>query len=277
MFLASHGINASYQTSGDGSLADVLASAVFDLDATQSASYPGTGTTWANLVTAPADGSAQTDYDFFTGDGVTSTTYPAFNGAAGDPGAYWSFDGGDNFRLKSGVNPSFLNNLHKTTGGQDFWIAVTFNALDITYGNYVAFATGSAFAAGGEGILMRLNSLESLQHVQAGTSGTSAYASASASLGAGTHIIIISHSHASNLSTYWINSATGVEAAHTYSTSTVNPANPARIASLTDNTSALSAEKRIYSVAGGNEYLDNTKAAAIIAALEARHARDYTP
>src|SRR5574343_994393 len=107
--------------SGDGSLSDVIASAVFDLDATQAASYPGSGTTWSNLVTAPADGSAQTAYDFYRGDGSTSTTYPTFNGTPGSAAAYWSFDGGDLFDLKSGANTTFLKNAHKSAGGGIGW------------------------------------------------------------------------------------------------------------------------------------------------------------
>jgi hypothetical protein len=37
----------------------------------------------------------------------------------------------------------------------------------------------------------------------------------------------------------------------------------------------MNSEQRLYSLAMGNEYLDDTKAAAIIAALEARHGRAY--
>lgn len=262
-------------TSGDGSLSDVLASTVFDLDATQTASYPGTGTTWANLVTAPADGSDQTAYDFLTGDGATSTTYPTFNGTAGSAAAYWSFDGGDRFDLKSGANTTFLKNLHKTTGGPDFWIAFTFNASDNTYGNAAIFATSTGFAAGGEGILARLTSAENVGLTQSGTSNAGQLASAAASLAGGDYIILLSHSHASNVSKIWINSSTGTEDAHTFSTSTTDPANPAKIGAETDLGLLIDAEKRLYSLAMGNEYLDDTKAGLIITTLEARHGRDY--
>lgn len=103
---------------GDGSLKDIVASAVWDLDATQAASYSGSGTTWANLVDFPADDNGQTAYDFFLGDGSTPTTYPTFTGSAGDPAAYFALDTGDYFTIKTGVNTGLINNLHKTTGGQ---------------------------------------------------------------------------------------------------------------------------------------------------------------
>ena len=74
-----------------GSLSDVVDSAVFDIDATQSASYGGTGTTWSNLVASPADGAAQSAYDFQLGDGADSSTYPTFTGTVGDAAAYFMF------------------------------------------------------------------------------------------------------------------------------------------------------------------------------------------
>lgn len=99
-------------------LGAIIPSTVIDLDATIAASYPGTGTTWANLAAAPADGAAQTSYDFFLGDGSTGTTYPTFTGTAGNAAAYFSLDSSDYFSLKSGANTTFLKNLHKSTGGQ---------------------------------------------------------------------------------------------------------------------------------------------------------------
>jgi hypothetical protein len=89
--------------------------AVFELDAGLSASYGGSGQTWANIVTTPADGSAQTAYDLYRG--ATSGSEGSdltFNGSAGANSAneYWSFDSGDYFTL-AGSNTTFLNSLHK--------------------------------------------------------------------------------------------------------------------------------------------------------------------
>ena len=101
---------------GFGAIEDAaIPVAVFELDAGLSASYGGSGQTWANIVTAPADGSGQTAYDFYRG--ATSGSEgsdPTFNGSAGANSAneYFSFDGGDYLTL-AGSNTTFLNNLHK--------------------------------------------------------------------------------------------------------------------------------------------------------------------
>lgn len=109
-------------SSGFTPLQDVVASNVFDLDATQSASYGGSGQTWNNLTVSPADGASQSDHDYYLGDNNSSDAAdPTFNGSAGDPAAYWSFDGGDGFTLAKGsvsAMPDFYKNLHKSTGGQ---------------------------------------------------------------------------------------------------------------------------------------------------------------
>jgi hypothetical protein len=48
-------------------LGSLVSSCVFDLDATIAASYSGSGQTWSNLETTPADSEAQTAYDFYLG------------------------------------------------------------------------------------------------------------------------------------------------------------------------------------------------------------------
>ncbi len=255
-----------------GSLSDVIASAVFDLDVTQAASYSGSGTTWSNLVAAPADGSAQTAYDFYTGDGSTSATYPTFNGSAGNSAAYWSFDGGDYFDLKSGANTAFLRNAHKTTGGSDFWIAMAYRPVDggVTQGLFTTM-DGTAVA----GFRTEQLGSELIQLVQRGPTTTQTNGGY-VTPGADT-LYIASHSHATNKTTHWRNSLTGSSVSHTFSTTTTDATRAARIGQRTTGNSPLLSGNRLYAVAMGNEYLDNAKAAAIIAALEARHNRDYTP
>lgn len=262
--------------SGDGSLADVIASAVFDLDATIAASYPGTGTTWSNLVTAPADGSAQTAYDFLTGDGATSTTYPTFNGSAGSAAAYWGFDGGDYFLLKSGVNTNFLRDLQKTTGGSDWWFAATIKVQAGTiiqglFGNRTTTSTSI-------GVAVWLTASEFLQAPQ--SNGTQVVASRTgAFVDDNIYVVLVSHSHSTNATRFWVNSVTAQEVSQTYNTTTTDAARVARLFGISGSggQGPLNLGTETYSAAMGNEYLDDTKAAAIIAALEARHGRDYTP
>lgn len=78
------------------------------LDAGISASYNGSGTTWSNLVTAPADGSAQSAYNF-------TLTTPSFKGAAGrrDPSTYLEAASASTQKVTIGSNTTFTNSLHK--------------------------------------------------------------------------------------------------------------------------------------------------------------------
>ncbi|HEY1021179.1 MAG TPA: hypothetical protein VGE06_02645, partial [Flavisolibacter sp.] len=113
------------KSAADPSLKGVVASCVFDLDATKAASYPGTGQVWKNIVPAPADGAIQSAYDFTFGlTGGASTDDAAFTGSAGSASAYFSLDGGDLFRIPAMT--AFLKNLQKTTGSSDWWWGFAF-------------------------------------------------------------------------------------------------------------------------------------------------------
>lgn len=109
----------------DGTLDAFVASTCADLDATKSASYGGSGQTWANLVTSPADGASQTDYDWFLGaDGNSGSDDPTFTGTAGDSAAYFLMDGGDHFVQKT--NTTLINRL-QADNGQDWWFLIGFH------------------------------------------------------------------------------------------------------------------------------------------------------
>ena len=255
----------------------VLPSTVFDLDATITASYPGSGVTWANLAT-PADGSAKTAYDFYRGDGATSTTYPTFNGTAGSAAAYWSFDGGDNFRLKSGTNTDFFNNLHKTTGGTNFWVAVAFNINDgsLTNSEFL-FSSLSTPSSAYNGLALRTLSSENLSLFQSGETLSSVSSTTGATFTAiGPHIAIFSRSTSSTITRIWVNGLARENIDTTWDASSTNPTGSFVIGSNNTSTSYfLTANINMFSFAMGNEYLDDTKAAAIRSHLAARHVRSY--
>jgi len=257
-------------------LDSVVASVCCDLDATQTDSYPGSGQTWANLIASPADGAAQTDYDFYLG--FTATTdgdEPTFNGTAGDTTAYWSFDGGDRFGLKSGVNTAFLNNLHKTTGGSDFWVAYAWNHVDTTWQNRFFFSTYGYSTT--NGLIVGEYAQETVgltQYTSGAANKTTSFISGAPQ---GDHIAVASHSHSTNETTIWLDTASGRVMSHTFTTNTTDPTGALTISGGTNGGVPLSSEDKLYSMAFGNEYLDDTKAAAIIAHLETRHGRDYTP
>jgi hypothetical protein len=138
--------------------------ALWDLDATLSASYAGSGQTWANIITAPADGSAQTAYDFYPGsDGSASGDDPAFNGPANDPAAYWSLDGNDKFVLAGG-NTAAVKGFHKTAGGQPATIILAVR-MPASYSGTAGYF-GNTSTASAEGIEMRITSGAANQLIQ---------------------------------------------------------------------------------------------------------------
>lgn len=132
---------------GDGSLGDIVASNLMDLDATQSDSYGGSGQTWANLNTAPADSSGQTEWDAWLGvDGSASADDPAFVGTAGTTGAHFLLDGGDHFLMKS--LPTFLSKIHRSSGANAFTIIFAGDLIDTShrlFGNNSAATTDQGF------------------------------------------------------------------------------------------------------------------------------------
>lgn len=252
----------------------VTDSVLCDLDATIAASYPGTGVTWANLIAAPADGSAQTAYDFYRGDGSTSTTYPTFTGTAGDAAAYFAHDGGDYFRLKSGTNTPFLRDMHKTTGGSDFWIAAAFYtpAADSNIDGIM----NTQLNATNPGFRFVHSASETISLIQRGASNASNSGTAVLA-GNAAHLVIVSHSHAQNKTRHWADSVTAEELDHSFNATTTDASSVTYLAAALGTTNLMGNGGRFYSLAFGNAYLDNARAAAIIAHLEARHGRDYTP
>ena len=255
------------------SLKDVVSSCVFDVDATIAASYGGSGQTWANLVTAPADGSAQAAYDFYLGAGSGgSSDDPTFTGTSGNAAAYFSLDGGDYFTLKSASNTSFLNNLHKTTGGQDFWIAAAFQLADASAAWPVM---GTNPTTNDEGIRVHVSSGEAVTLRQRGSGSVEC---ASINLSSGTnYTCLYSYSHGSGTVRYWINTVTATSESFSFSTSTSNPAGALSLFAANGGTNFAGTGTRVYAAAMGNAYIGNTEAAAIFAAYESRHGRDYTP
>lgn len=251
----------------------VLPATVFDLDATIAASYSGSGTTWSNLVTAPADGAAQSDYDFFRGDGATSTTYPTFNGSAGDPAAYWSFDGGDYFRIKSGANTPLLRDAHKSSGSIPVTFGLAFRTPATgTLTNWL-FGTARQNANHGFALLSSSGTL-TLRQYDGGGAATTTIATA---LSAGTdYLLLLSFDYTNDIAKIWINSATGSDLTLVKDTTVTDGSNPYEIGAVQANAPLINGH-RVYWSGLFNEVFNDAKAAAIIAALEARHGRDYTP
>lgn len=117
-------VSATATTTPSSTLSVLIPSVCMDITTADAGSYSGAGQTWSNLITSPADGQAQTAYDFYLGaDGSVGTNDPTFNGTPGTGAAYFSVDGGDFFTIKNGNTP-LLRDAHKTTGGSTWSVAM---------------------------------------------------------------------------------------------------------------------------------------------------------
>lgn len=96
-----------------------LTNAEFILDAGHSSSYSGSGTTWSNLVAAPASGAAQSAYNFTTS-GLT------FSGTAGNKDAAEKFVSAGSGYVYLGSNTTFAEDMHKQGGTYSIIMVMTF-------------------------------------------------------------------------------------------------------------------------------------------------------
>lgn len=267
--------NARQLTSTDISLKKTIPSCVFDLDATIAASYGGSGQVWANLVAAPADGSAKGAYDFHLGaTSGASTDDPTFTGSAGNAAAYFLLDGGDCFGLKSASNTAFLNAIHKTTGGSAFWLAMALYMADQT-ATSVALSTKTA--SNTLGFNLQLSTTEQVRFQQTGdaTATTTTSATDHAAISVGTHALIIA-SYSGGTLRSWVNSGTKVQRAMSFNSTSAAASGYLTIGGQgATGGSRLSNGTRIYAVAMGNAYIDDAQAAQIISTYNTRHSRTY--
>lgn len=257
-----------------------LPSAVCDLDATIAASYAGSGTTWANLVAQPADGLSRTQYDFHLGDGSSSTYFPTFNGTAGSAAAYWTTDGGDYFRLKS-LTDTLPSKWHRTSGGTPFWVAVAFRTPP---GLFTATRTfwGNAGSAVNRGVASFVVSADTLSLVSANGAATALLSNMTSALSASTdylYLLSVDPQQTSNNVRLWLNATTAVTYSMIFGESSTNSTDNffvmANRVSTTNGATAMENGTLYYSFAMGNEFLNDTKAAALFAHLRARHGRAY--
>lgn len=268
---------------GSAYLDGVLASTCCDLDATIAASFTS-GQTWANLVASPADGASQTDYDFHLGAGSgSSTDDPTFTGSAGSQSAYFACDGGDFFTIKTMANcPTFLK-AHRTDRAGT-WVCIAFKGPTTTTSNVW---WGNSFNAASMGVIGYTAGGPAakfdIRHLQSNNSATRATLLYN-DVGTETddQIIIMSWDGTSTTSNFrvWWNSATKSEINVSFQTSTTDSDETWRIGAGSNSGAAdaiVENGSRIYHFSCGNAYIDDASAASIIAHLETRHGRDYTP
>ncbi len=239
-------------------------SVCIDVDATQSASYSGSGTNWANLATAPADGSAQAAYDF------TLTSSPTFTGSAGNSAAYFLLGGTSYFVLASGTNTTFLNNLHKTTGGADFWFAMALRYITPS-GSRFFCGTGQTGSIGCGALIGAGNSPSVWQRGTSLVTDTSGITMTTAT----NYLFLFSYSHSNNNIRYWVNTRTKANSALTFNTTTSSASNPICFAAEGAGAAPLPNTTRVYACSMGNAYIDDADAAKIYDVYNLRQGRTY--
>lgn len=252
---------------------DLVASAVYDVDATLAASYDGASQTWSNIIAAPADGSAQTAYDKQLGSaGSAGADDPTFVGTAGSPSAYFVVDGGDYF-INKATATDFIKGLHKTTGGSDFWYALAFR---FAQNDALQVLSATAGATNVPGLVISSNGSENLALSQRGDTASVTNSFVGPLVNGTSYLVIYSHSHSTNQTRRWVNSITKNEATQTFNTTTTD-ATGLSLAAETDGGNKCSNGFRFYAESAGNTYIDDAQAALIFSEYERRHQRDYTP
>ena len=181
-------------------MSDINSAAEFDLSATLSSSYGGTGQSWDNIITSPASGAAQGIYDAFLGtDGTVQTSDPTFTGTANDPAAKFVHDSGDLYRIP--VMSTILEQIHRTDIAQDFTFLWALHTA--TAGSTMNLMWGGGHNASNEGFYIRVESAGNLQLNQRGDSGSSNIKSATSFVPAETDVILcVSYDHTSGVATF---------------------------------------------------------------------------
>lgn len=253
-------------------LGTILDSPCFELDATLVNSYAGSGQIWANVIAAPADGAAMTDYNFYRGADETATaTDPAFNGVAGTSEAYWSFDGDDAFKR---AGPEGLSETLHKTGASDFTVicAFRFQQNNLEQRFFTTQNSGGLTA----GIAFGVNASERMILRQRGDSAAVTAVLNDVILTSGTdYLCIASHSRATNTTRFWLNDRTKTEIAHSF-----NPAAGDALAVTIGARPTISAEfaapgTRLYTLGLLNSFIGDPEAALIFDLLNTRHGRIY--
>lgn len=245
----------------DESLRQFITGTVFDVDASRSDSYSGSGA-WKNLVFDPNDGSAQTDYDF------TVNGNPVFTGSPGDHDAYWLMDGtGD--RFTAAFSTDFTNALHKTTGGTDFWIAANFRFIQNDAAQNIASTQTNSTS---NGIRFNTGSNENIGMAQGnGTTTVNTGSSPSAMVDGTDYIVILTYQASTGATKIYKDTNTPlVNTTQVYNTNTSNAAGAMTIGASNNGGSTVPNGTRFYGVAAGNSYLSDADAQAIIDEYTAR-------
>lgn len=229
-------------------------------DATLSGSYNGSGGTWTNIASTPADGAAASAYN-------NTITGMTFTGSAGAASAYFSASGSSFFEL-TGANTAFLENLHKTTGGVDFSVVIAYQVAATTAGTL--FSTANTTTALG----IMIDSSTNITFRQRGDTASSNVSGGTVTAGVW-NLLIVTHSAAGASSIRWLNTKTGSLQGHTFNATSSAPTVNMHIASRNDSANYIPSGSLVAGVSMFNSYINDTQAAQIIDYYNNLHGRTY--
>lgn len=227
-------------------------------DATLTDSYSGTGTTLANVIATPADGSAQSAYDL-TMSGLT------FTGSAGDEAAYLATAGAGFAEIAA--NTTFLTNLGKTLG-QDHTFIMAYEPAT-TVSNYL-YSTQNTSSAVGTSVTSAATA------TQRQTDGvTSSTVSDGTIVAATRYLVISSHSHSTDRSRIYVNDRAVTEKVHIYTPHITDPRVNLHLFSRNDSAGYMPSGSKLIGAAFMNTYIDDTKAGELFDYFNDLHSVTY--
>lgn len=247
---------------------DVVDGCVFDCDATIYSSFNGDSDSpleFYNIVENPRDGSSIEQYDF----NALTTARPTFAGKVNSPDAYFQFDGNDRF-IGIKTLSTFLNNLHKTTGGADFAFTM---ALYYVSGNQIFFSNREAGGANIGVMLYTLSAQNTLQFLQRGNTGNSSVAASSEEITPNAwNFFGVSHSHSTNTTRIWLNSDISEEFSITFNTTTASAsATNLGLGAYGGGQLPLANGSRLKGVQGFNKFMDDDEMREVLVTLNNRY------
>lgn len=243
------------------------ASTVFQIDAVIPGAYPGSGQTWPNIWKRPADGLAQSDYDFWLGrDGNVNTDDPAFSVNK------FVLDGGDFAEVKN--THDFFRNQIRTDLTNSWWIA---SAITIAAAASIQSIIGTTNGATTRGWRFDYNTTPTLRFIR--TDGTSNQSNNLHSL-TGKMGVPLLHVFS------WDNKTQSYKSALNSRIFTVNATSPNlpstaqnpgkfNFGSANHGTQKLASGSELYGMAMGIGSMNNDDLAAIVNYYNSIHARTY--
>ena len=274
------------QPSGGAYLDSVISSTIFEVDATISDSYSGSGYALNNLTASPADGEDQSDYDFYLGTDGIGGHIPTFTGTPGDSGAYFDYTGANQVVgvlkqfIDSGTSTTFLNSIHKTDQTDlEFWYAMTiYWPAAVTSGQYRICGNMYSTSEIGFCLNYELGNARITLEQASSTVKVDSYASGIVQ-GDAWNLFIYSFQKTSGTTgsaKFYLNGNIVTPSLNTFTTTTETPTKAMTLGSAAGGYSAeLPVGARVVSCAMGNEFLSDSKMGDLEDYLSAAHSRTY--